>query len=132
MTTADAGRTTGSGYGAPPASDCDPRTIVRLRCQTAALEVRAAYNRDHEEALAAAQTQYDAARKAYTTAAKAALPLVVAAGAVLDDVFDKLRCRLDDEQEQAVEAAGQRIADRLAKTLPRRGCALTTRCDFEA
>jgi hypothetical protein len=83
-------------YHPQPTPDCDPGALDDLKCTAKGIAAQAAYNAAHLEALDTARTQYEAARKAYSTARDTAAPLVREAKKQLDKLIEQLDCLIDD------------------------------------
>jgi hypothetical protein len=116
---------------AQPCPECDPGLLDSLPCAAKGIEARAQYNKDHEEALGQARTQYDGARKAYTTARTGASPLVTDARQQLEKLLEQLDCMIGDPHTiKKLERAWKKVRAEL-KAHDKWGCYLTTDCNFD-
>jgi hypothetical protein len=72
-----------------------------------------------------------AARAAYNTARSAAEPLVADARRQLEDLEDRVRCQLDDDDVECIDRAFGRVVERLNRCGHSRGCCCDEDCDYD-
>ena len=110
---------------------CDPGLLDELKCKAKGIQQQAEYNAAHGKELDDAHTAFMAARAAYNTARSAAEPLVADARRQLEDLEDRVRCQLDDDDVERIDRAFGRVVERLNRCGHARGCCCDEDCDYD-